>query len=175
MNGSFKNHVTLVVLGSLLLLAGCKDPEKEKAIADANAAKAALAQAQTELKSVKEQLAAAQKERDDLKTNVGGLTTSLTGVQSQLTTVTQARDQLQDAVKGIPALKDQVTQLGQDKVAALAKATNAENMVADLKSQLKGLTDKITSLTDQNSKLQAALDELKKKIGQINIPGITGQ
>ena len=69
--------MSLAVLCWSLTLTGCKDAEKEKAIAEAKEAKA-------ELTKVKNALSTAEKQRDDLK--------------SQLATITEARDKLQEQV-----------------------------------------------------------------------------
>jgi chromosome segregation ATPase len=175
MIGSFKVWVAVVAVCGVLALPGCKDEEKEKAIADAKAAKQSLADAQTQMAGLKTELTAAQKERDDLKGNVGNLTTSLTGVKTELTSLTATKDQLQKTVDTIPAMKDQLTQLAKDKADALVKATNAEALVADLKTQLKTITDKVASLEAEKAKLLASIDDLKKKVSSISIPGLTSQ
>ena len=71
------NRVALFALFCLVSFSGCKDPEREKAQAEAEAAKTALAKVRTELETVKAALAAAQKERDGFKIKVGDLSTSL--------------------------------------------------------------------------------------------------
>jgi chromosome segregation ATPase len=144
MTGSLANRAALLALFCLLALTGCKDAEKEKALADAKAANTNLAEARTQLESVKGELA----------------------------TVTQARDQLQTAAKQVETLRDQVTQLAKDKDAALAKAADALNAVDKLKSQIEEQVQKITGLQEQNKKLQQLVDDLKKKLGEVKLPGI---
>ena len=175
MTGAFRIHVAMAVLGGLLVVAGCTDTEKQKAIADANTAKVALAKTQAELAIVKTELAAAQKERDDLKGNVGALTTSLNGAKDELAKVAKVRDDLQKVADSIPAMKEELTQLAKDKAAAIVKATDAEKLVSDLRNQLQGLEKKVADLQETNAKLQAALDELKKKISAVTIPSLTSQ
>ena len=171
MTDSSIHRVALAMVGTLLLLAGCQDSGKKQAIARATAAEASLGQAKAELATVKDQLAAAQKERDELKASVDNMMTSIATLKGDLATITQSRDQLQQAAGAIPTMKDQLAQLAKDKTAALAKATEVENLVSGLKSQLQGLEQKIASLQDANSELRATFDELKKKASQI--PTIT--
>ena len=49
MAGRVTHRLALLALLCLLVLPGCKDAEKQQAVADANAAKAALAQVNSQL------------------------------------------------------------------------------------------------------------------------------
>jgi septal ring factor EnvC (AmiA/AmiB activator) len=125
MTGSLTNRVALFALFCLLALTGCKDAEKEKALADAKAANKALSEVKTQLESV----------------------------TAELATVTEARDQLQAAAKQVATLRDQLTQLTQDRDSALAKAADAQSMVEKLKSRLQEQNSKLQNLIDELKKL----------------------
>jgi len=141
-----------ILLCSSLSLTGCKDTEKEKAVAETAAAKA-------ELSKVKADLARSTIERDNLKL--------------ELATVTEARDKLQAAVDQDINVKEQLAELTGERDTAIAEATIAQTMVEKLKSQLQEHIQKVIGLEDQNKKLQGMIDELKKKLGgEIGIPGI---
>ena len=164
------NRVAMFALFCFLALPGCKDPEKDKALADAEAAKTALAKVRTELEGVKATLDTTQKERDGLKGNVSDLSASLENLKTQLAAVTQVSDKLQAAAEQVTSLKDQLMQLTQDKNSALAQAASAQLMVEKLKSGLQEQMQKVTGLQEQNTKLQQAIDELKKLVGGAKIP-----
>jgi chromosome segregation ATPase len=167
------SRVGLFALFYLVALAGCKDPEKERALADAEAAQTALAEVRTELEAVKATLETTQKERDGLKAAVNDLSASLENLKTQLAAVTQVRDKLQVTAGQVTALKDQLAQLAQEKDAALAKAADAQSLVEKLKGELQGQLQKLTGLQEQNTKLQQAINELKKLVGATNIPEVS--
>ena len=151
-----KEKLTIIFLSilvcSLFGLAGCKDTEKEKAVAETAAAK-------TELTKVKADLASIISERDNLKL--------------ELATVIEARDKLQATTGQDTIIKEQLAELTQERDTAIAKATGAQTMVEKLKSQLAEQIEKITGLEGQNKKLQEMLEELKKKLGgEKEIPSI---
>jgi septal ring factor EnvC (AmiA/AmiB activator) len=124
MNGSLTHSMALLALFCLLPLTGCKDPQTERALADAKAE------------------------------------------------LTQVRSQLQVAAQEVATLRDQLTKLTQDKDSALAKAADAQSMVETFKGQLQEQVQKIAGLQEQNSKLQRFIDELKKNLNEVKIPGI---
>jgi chromosome segregation ATPase len=180
MTCSLANRAALLALFCLLALTGCKDAEKEKALADAKAASTNLAEVKTQLESVKGELTTVTQARDQLQTAAKAANTTLAeartqleSVKGELATVTQARDQLQTAAKQVETLRDQVTQLAKDKDAALAKAADALNAVDKLKSQIEEQVQRITGLQEQNKKLQQLVDDLKKKLGDVKLPGIS--
>ena len=167
------NRVALFALFCLLALPGCKDPEKDKALADAKAAKTELAKVRTELEGVKATLDTTQKERNSLKINESSLSASLENLKTQLAAVTQVSDKLQAAAEEVTTLKGQLTQLTQEKYTALAQAADAQLMVEKLKSGLQEQMQKVTGLQEQNTKLQQAIDELKKLVGGAKIPEVS--
>lgn len=141
-----------ILLFSLLSLTGCKDSEKEKAVAEAAAAKAKLA-------GVKADLAKITSERDNLK--------------SELAAVIEARDKLQAATDQAIDVKEQLTELAKERDIAIAKVTDAQTMVDKLKGQLQEQIQKSLGLEGQNKKLQEMIDELQKKLGsEVGIPSI---
>ena len=143
-----------ILLCSLFSLAGCKDTEKEEAVAEAAAAK-------TELTKIKANLASIMSERESLKL--------------KLTTVTEARDKLQAMVGQVTNIKEQLAGLTEEHDAAIVKATEAQSLVAKLKGQLAEQVKKATGLEDQNKNLQKMIDELKKKLSsEVEVPSIPG-
>jgi chromosome segregation ATPase len=141
-----------IFLCSVLSLTGCKDTEKENAIAEAAAAK-------EELIKVKADLANIMSERDNLKL--------------ELTAVTEARDKLQAAVGQAANIKEQLAGLTEERDTAIAKAAEAQSIVENLKSQLAEQIQKVTGLEGQNKKLQEMIDELKKNLGgKVEIPSL---
>lgn len=142
----------VIFLCSMLALTGCKDTERKEAVAEAAAAKA-------ELTKIKANLASIISERDNLK--------------SELATVVGARDKLQAAVDQAASMKEQLSKLTGERDTAIAKATEAQGIVEELKSQLAEQMQKITGLEGQNKKLQETIDELKKNLGgEVEIPSI---
>jgi len=186
------HRLALLALFCLLVLTGCKDAEKERAIADANAARTTLAEVKTQLEEVKAELDATRKERDSLKANVSGLSAQvenvkaeleatrkerdslktnvsdlsaqLEDVKAKLAAVTQARDKLQAAAEQVTTLKDQLTQLTRDRDSTVAKAAEAQGAVEKLKSQLQEQMQKVAALQGQNDSLQQLIDEVKKLV-----------
>jgi len=173
MAGLTPSRVALFALFCLLALPGCRDPEKERALADAKTAKTTLAEVRTQLEGVKATLETTQKERDGLKANVGDLSGAIENLKSQLAAITQVRDKLQAAADQVMAMKAQLTQLTQDKDSAIAKAADALGLAEKLKSQLQEQMQKIAGLQEQNSKLQQAIDELKKLVGATKVPEVS--
>lgn len=150
MAGRATYRLTLLAAFCLLVLPGCKDAGKQQAIADANAARATLAEVNTQLEKVKAELAATQKERDGLKKTAGDLSASLESVKTKL------------AAEQATALKDQVTQLTRDRDAALAKLAEARGMVEKLKSQVQEQMQKVGALQEQSNPPQQSSGEPKK-------------
>ena len=151
-----KEKLTIIFLSilicSLFGLAGCKDTEREQAVAEAAAAK-------EELIKVKADLASIMSERDSLKL--------------ELATVTDARDKLQAAVDQAKNIKEQLAGLTEERDTAIAKATEAQSIVEKLKSQSAEQIQKVVGLESQNKKLQEMIDELKKNLGsEVEIPSI---
>jgi len=143
-----------VLMCSLFSLAGCKDAEREDAIAEAASAK-------KELAKVKADLAKTMNERDSLKL--------------ELTAVTDARDKLQAAVDQAENIKEQLAGFTKERDTAIAKVTETQNIVENLKSQLAEQIQKVVGLESQNKKLQEMIDELKNKLGsEVEIPSIPG-
>ena len=144
----------LIVAVVSLGLTGCKDTEKEEAIAEA-------AMAQTKLAEIKADLASMMSERENLKL--------------ELTTVTEARDKLQGMVEQAATVKGQLAELIEERDAAIAKVTDVQTLADQLKSQLAEQVKKFTELEGQNQKLQEMLEEMKTKLsGEIEVPSIPG-
>ena len=145
--------ISMVLLCGFLLT-GCKDSAKEEAIAEAAASK-------SELTKVKDSLAKMLSERDSLKL--------------KLTTVMEAHEKLQSITKQATNVQEKLTTLTQQRDAAIAKATGAQTMVDNLKTQLSDQVKKFTELQGQNTKLQEIIDGMKKKLGsEIEVPSLPG-
>ena len=141
-----------ILICSLFGLAGCKDTEKEEAVAEAAAAK-------EELTKIKANLASIMSEGENLKL--------------KLAAVTEARDKLQAAVDQAKNVKEQLAGLTEERDTAIARATEAQSIVEKLKSQLAGQIQKIIGLEGENKKLQEMIDELKKNLGsEVELPSI---
>jgi len=173
-----KNRVCISIgfcIGFMLCvvaLVGCKDTEKQQAMARADAAEAELREAKTQLKVT-------QSERDELKTTVGDLSKSLQDFKSQLNTVTQLKDQVSAIITerdaAISKLKDQVSTIITERDGAIAKVAEAQTTIEKMTSQLQEQVQKVLALEELNKKLQAMIDELKKKLGdEIKLPQIPG-
>jgi formylglycine-generating enzyme required for sulfatase activity len=158
------HRLALLTLFCLLVLAGCKDTEKEQAVAEAEAARTTLAEVKTQLEGVKAKLQATQKERDGLKAKVSDLSASLENVKTKLAAVTQAHDKLQAAAEQVTTLKDQLAQLTRDRDSSLAKLADARGMVEKLKSQVQEQMQKAAALQGQNNRPQQSIDEPKKVV-----------
>jgi len=140
----------LAVLCYSLTLTGCKDAEKEKAVAEATDAKAELAKVQDDLTAI-------TNERDSLK--------------SELAAAIQARDKLQAAADQATTIQEQLSELTKERDTAIAKSTDAQSVIEKLKSALQEQIQKVTGLEGQNKKLQDMIEQLKKQLGsEVKIP-----
>jgi DNA repair exonuclease SbcCD ATPase subunit len=154
--GKMKQKLTIILLSLLLCslfgLVGCRDAEKENAIAEAAAVK-------TDLAKVKADLVSIMAERDGLKLD--------------LSAVTEARDKFQAMVGEIKGAKEQLAGLAKERDTAIAKMKDAQSIVEKLKGQLAEQIQKITGIEGQNKKLQGIIDELKKNLSsEVEIPAI---
>jgi formylglycine-generating enzyme required for sulfatase activity len=140
MAGRTTHCLVLLAPLCLLVLTGCRDSKREQA--DAEAAKTALADVQTQLE----------------------------GVRAELAAVTQARAQLQAIVEQLTPLKEKVTQLTRDRDAAVTKAAEAQGMVEKLKGQLQEQTQKAAVLQEQNDSFRQVSDEVKKLVLAVSAP-----
>ena len=187
---NWKNRGCIGLMLCIVALVGCKDTEKQQAMARADAVEA-------ELREAKTQLQATQSECDELKTTVGDLSKSSQDFKSQLNTITQLKDQasaivtereatisqLKDQVStinteseaAISQLKDQVSTINTEREAAIAKVTDAQATIEKMTSQLQEQVQKVLALEELNKKLQAMIDELKKNlVDEIKLPQIPG-
>ena len=89
---------------------------------------------------------ATQKERDGLKAKVNDLSASLEHVKAKLAASPRPRTSSQAAAEQATTLKDQLTQVTQDRDSALAKLADARAMVEKLKSQVQEQIPKVAAL-----------------------------
>lgn len=159
-----KKNVMILLFGLLcfsIALTGCKNTEKEKAVAEA-------AEAKLELTRVKGLLEETEIERDNLKAKVVEVSDSLKTAQTKIDGFLETTNQAGD-------IKDKLAELTKQRDAETAKVTETKSMVEKLKSQLAEQVQKITGLEGQNKKLQEMIDQLKKKLGSdVEVPSIPG-
>lgn len=145
-----------IFLFGLFIFAGCDDPGKEKAVAEA-AAEAANAKAM--LSTVKDNLAAMASERDDLK--------------SKLETVTKAHDELKAAAAKVQEFQDKLVSITKERDESLVKMAAAQTAITDLQSKLAEHIKKIAGLEEQNKKLLDVIADMKTNIGgEVKTPEI---
>jgi len=129
----------LTVVCCSLFLGGCDRGKEQEALAEAAAARAALAKAQVAF-------AKSEKERNIL--------------QSELDAVIEERDNLQEQVKELTKERDEAV----NKAKAAQTATEE-----DLMNQLAAQLEKVSELQAQNKELQDAIDQLliDFKVGEV--------
>lgn len=104
---SVPTHKFLVTLACLLILTGCKDDDKKKAIEEAEEAKITLAR-------VKSSLTRANKQITDLEEALGVVTESRDELQKQVQNLLQERgDAIAQAEKAQEGISDRTSQLNQ--------------------------------------------------------------
>ncbi len=136
----------LCLLVCLLTLAGCKGTAKEsdKAIAEAEKAKAELAR-------VKAVLEETQSERDQLKEDMAEVSGELENTKSELIAAIQAQEQRQAEFDELTKQRD----------AAIAKVKETQATVEKLREQLKEKTAEIREYDGWVKELQATAKELE--------------
>lgn len=153
-----------------LCLTGCKDAEKESAIAEAAATK-------TELAKVKAELGDAISKLDTAVTDAKNAQTIIENLKGQLSVQTQKiEDQnktIQKMIGQAKDIKENLVGMTQERASAIAELTISKAAIEIFKSQLKDQTQKITGLEGKNKKLQEMIEEMKKKLsGKTEIPSI---
>jgi len=149
-----KVKLTIMFLGimcCLLALPGCKDTEKENAVAEAAKAKAELANTQLTLVQT-------EQERDSLK--------------SELAAVIKARDKLQDVANEAMNIKGQLSNLTKERDTAVTKAANIQDLLEALNSQLQAQITKANDLQTENSQLQATIKQRQDKLKDVKLPSV---
>lgn len=163
----------LGLLGFTVALIGCNDAESQQARARAEAAEAKLQKAAAQQQAV-------EAERDELKTEVGGLSQSVQDLTSKLSVAANLKDQVSslsalmtERDSSIAKLKEQTQSLTKARDTAIAKLATAQATIDGLTSQVEEQVQKFSQLDEQNKKLQAMIDDLKKNLGgEIKLPGI---
>jgi len=143
----------LLLLVSLLTLAGCRDSadERDKAVAEAEKAKG-------ELVKVKAILEETQSERDELKEGIAEVLEELESTRSELAAAIQAQ----------PDLQKQANELGEQGDAAIAKATETQAIVEKLRNQLREKEREIRELEEWNKELRLTIQELQSQLEQMH-------
>jgi len=161
------------------LLVGCGDKATQEELDEA---KTAASKAKEELQKVKSALGEVETARDALKEELTKVTKSWDEAKNQITAMTKVRDELQLQVN---QGKEQISSL-QEKIGKI----NVEGKKA-IEEMMKNLTEKtaqltqanqlaenrakeINTLTEQLKKLQATIDDLKKK-ATLSVPSVPGQ
>ena len=149
-----KKKVMVLLLGLLCFsigLTGCKNTEKEKAVAEA-------AEAKLELTRIKGVLEETQIERDNLKAKVVEVSESLGMAQTKIDSLLEANNQVGD-------MKDKIAELTTERDSGITKTAEAQTLVETLNGQLQEQILKVTGLEGQNKKLQDSIELLKKQLG----------
>ena len=141
----------VAALVSVLALGGCKDKQKEQALAEAQEAQASLVKVRAELAKTKRELA-------DLKV--------------ELTAVKEDRDALQAQIKQLVEERGGVlaeAQKTQETVKSLAAQSNQQALsVGTLQNEIKQLRALVESQQAIVTEKQALIDELQKTIEQLH-------
>ncbi|MHC4396786.1 MAG: methyltransferase domain-containing protein [Planctomycetota bacterium] len=143
----------LCLLVCVLVLTGCdrSAKERDKAIAEAEQAKAELARVETALEE-------AQNERDELKKTITKVSEELEKTRSGATTI----------LKLYEALKIQSVELTNERDAAVAEAKDAKETVKKLSDQLKEKAEEILEFGEWVKELQATIKYLKGQVEKID-------
>lgn len=140
----------LFTFACLLTLIGCDDIEKQKALAEADQAKAQVAKLQDTLDKT-------QSEKDNFKAGVTKLSDSLREAEAKLADVVQARDNLKDQISEITTSRDEL----QKQVIQLTESRdNLQQQVEDLTRSQDELQQKIDAITKVRDGLQKRVTEL---------------
>ena len=155
MNKAKKVFVLLLIAAVVSLgLTGCKDTEREEAVAEAK----------LELTRFKGILEKTEIERDELKAKVAEVSELLKASQTKIDGLLQSRDQ---AI----GQKDKLAELTKDRDTAITKVADAQTLIEKLKGQLQEQILKVAGLEGQSQKLQDIIEQLKKQLGSgVKIP-----
>ena len=135
------NRIAVVLLTLLccsVLLTGCKDVEKEKALEEVSNLKAQLTKTESDLAQI-------TSEKDALK--------------SEVKTIKQTLDKLQAAADKAVTLEEKTARLIMERDHALDKAASADVLLKQLRSQLAEQVQKTSTLQEQNKTLQDTISK----------------
>ena len=128
----------IILLCCSVVLTGCKDDEKEKALEEVSKLKGQLSEAEI-------QLAQIAVERDTLK--------------SEIETFKQTDSKLQATADKIITLREKVDKVTKERNMAVDKARNAQAEVERLKGQLAEQVQEALALEEQDVKLPEAVSK----------------
>ena len=171
MNILKKTFILLLIATVIsLCLTGCKDAEKENAIAEVAAAK-------TKLAKVKADLAKVISERDTAVADAKSAQTMIEQFKSQLSEQTQKiegqNNKIQEMVGQAKDLKERLVGITQERASLIVEATKAKALIEIFKSQLKDKTQEITVLEGKNKNLQEVIEEMTEKLsGETETPSL---
>jgi chromosome segregation ATPase len=182
----------------LLTLIGCDDIEKQKALAEADQAKAQVAKLQDtldktqsekdnfkaevtglseSLREAEAKLAEVVQARDNLKGQIRETTTSRDNLQQQVNKLTMLRDELQQKADTLTEERDglqkRVTELIGFWVTALTDARDAKAEIQKLTDQLQRHVTDIAGLHDRVTTLQLSFMQLKERLEQMTVSSIS--
>jgi tRNA G46 methylase TrmB len=89
----------------------------------------------------------------------------LSGCDSCKDGAAEAKSELAAVIKDRDKLQEQVSELTQERDAAVAKTKTAQTTIQDLMNQLTEQMEEVSELQDLNEELQAVIDELQKRLG----------
>jgi len=143
----------LLLLVCLLALTGCdgSKQERDKAVEEAEKAKAELARVEAIIEEI-------QSERYELKENLATISENWEKANSELVVVTQAHDDL----------LDQVNELTNERDSAILQAKDAKAQAERLGEQLKEKTEELRAYEEWVKELQATIKDLEGQIEEID-------
>jgi chromosome segregation ATPase len=182
----------------LLTLIGCDDIEKQKALAEADQAKAQVAKLQDtldktqsekdnfkaevtklseSLREAEAKLAEVVQERDNLKGQISEITTSRDELQKQVEDLTRSQDKLPQKIDAITKERDglqkRVTELIGFWVTALTDARDAKAEIQKLTAQLQRHVTDIAGLNNRITTLQLSFMQLKERLEHMTVSSIS--
>ncbi|MHC4394167.1 MAG: methyltransferase domain-containing protein [Planctomycetota bacterium] len=141
----------LLVLCCAFVLPGCKDTEKDKAVAEADSVKAKLAEVLAVLNNT-------ESEKENLQAQVAQISAELKKARSDTAAV----------LKLYEASRTQAVELDDERNAAVAEAKDAKAAVKKLTARLKEKTDRIREFEEWVAELQATVKYLEDRIEKTN-------
>ncbi len=112
-------------------------------------------------------------ERDELKLSIEDIFAKFRKSELEKASLEDAYVELQASGKGSAEMQAEISQLTEERDAAVSQASEAESAVKNLKSQLQEQVDKAVDLEQKNQGLQDIVDELGIEVpGEIGIPDV---
>lgn len=173
---------SIVGLLACFMLVGCEDKSaKDELNKKLDEARASASKAKDELQKAKDSLGEIESAGEKLKEELTKVTNSFNEAKNQIATITKTRDELQLQVNAgkaqIESLQGKITQINLEGKKAIEevmkKFTDQTNQLGQVTKLADSRAKEINTLKEQIKKLQATIDDLKKKATQLQsvIPG----